>query len=88
MRLNDLKFGYTWVIGVQGFDSAIFVQHNITFGKFQWTENLLDAKTFKNKTEANECINNNAYMRKLLMNSVPKFKNMVRPIKVALRVGV
>lgn len=88
MRLNDLKFGYTWVIGVQGFDSAIFVQHNITFGKYQWTENLLDAKTFKSKMEANECIDNNAYMRKLLMNSVPKLKNMVRPIKVALRVGV
>lgn len=89
MRLNDLKNGYTWVIGVQGFNSAIFLQYNITtLGICKWTENLLDAKTFKSKTEANEYINNNAYVRRLLRDSLPELKNRARPIKVALRVGV
>lgn len=88
MKLKDLESGSTWVVGVQGFDSAIFVQYNTRYGRWQWTENLLNAKTFKNKEEADKCINN-AYVRKLLIDSMPKSEiGRVHPIKVALRVGV
>lgn len=88
MKLQDLKYGHTWVVGVQGFASAMFIQYNKRYRRWQWTDNLLNANTFKNKDEANRCIINNAYVCKLLMDSMPKSEiGRVRAIKVELRVG-
>lgn len=88
MKLQDLKSGSTWVVGVQGFDSAIFVQYNTRYGRWQWTENLLNARTFKDREEAEKCIKNNAYVRNLLRTSMPKSEvGRVRAIKVELRLG-
>lgn len=90
MKLQDLKDGHTWVVGVQRFDSAIFVQYSTRYGygRWEWTENLLNAKTFKNKEEADKCIINNTYVRKLLIDSMPKSEiGRVRAIKVELRLG-
>ena len=89
MKLKDLESGSTWVVGVQGFASAIFVQYNTRYGRWQWTENLLNARTFKDREEAEKFIVNNAYARQLLINSMPKSEiGRAQPLQVALRVGV
>lgn len=88
MKLQDLKNGYTWVAGVQGFDSAMFIQYNKRYGRWQWTKNPFNAITFKDKEEADKCIKNNAYVRNLLRTTMPKSEvGRVRAIKVELRFG-
>lgn len=93
MKLTDLKNGGTWVIGIQGFDTALFIRGLTArecYSKFpwRWTENLLLASTFASRENA-EQFRNDARFRAFLADTLSQPElTRVRVLKIELRVGV
>lgn len=93
MRLADLKNGSTWVVGIQGFASALFVRglepRESPYSRFpwRWTDNLLRASAFASREDA-ERLRNDARFGNFLADTTPQAEiPRVRALKVELRVG-
>ena len=94
MKLTDLKNGSTWVIGVLGFDTALFIRkltpRETLYSGFpwRWTGSLLQACTFASREEA-ERFRNSARFGAFLADTTPQTTlARVQALKVELRVGV
>lgn len=92
MKLTDLKNGGTWVIGIQGFDTALFIRGLTAregYSRFpwRWTENLLRASAFASREDA-EQFRNDARFGVFLADTLSQSElPRVRALKVELRVG-
>lgn len=94
MKLTDLKSGSTWVVGIQGFNTALFIRpltsRESPYSRFpwRWTENPLRASTFASRETA-EQFRNDARFGAFLADTMPQSEiTRVRALKVELRVGV
>lgn len=93
MKLTDLKNGGTWVIGIQGFDTALFIrgltaQECYSRFPWRWTTNLLRASAFASREDA-EQFRNDARFGAFLADTLSQPElTRVRALKVELRVGV
>lgn len=88
MKIKDLENGSTWVIGVQGFMSSVFARFNAPAARWQWTSNLLKARTFKTRELAEQCLKEDPCLRGTLKNTMPDSEwPRVRALKVELKVG-
>ena len=99
MKLTDLKNGSTWVVGIQGFSSALFIRattprerRNSMFphsmSHWAWTDNLLRAIAFDSREDA-ERLRSDPMFDAFLARTMPRTElARVRALKVELRVGV
>ena len=92
MKLTDLMNGGTWVVGIKGFDIALFIRGLTArecYSRFpwRWTENPLRASTFASREDA-EQFRNDARFGVFLSDTLSQSEiTQVRALKVELRVG-
>ena len=93
MKLTDLKNGGTWVVGIQGFDTAMFIRGLTArecYSRFpwRWTGNLLLSSTFASREDAEQFRNDARFGAFLADTLLQPEITRVRVLKVELRVGV
>lgn len=93
MKLTDFKNGSTWVVGVLGFDTALFIRpltrRESPYSRFpwRWTGSLQQAQAFASREDA-ERLRNDARFGVFLAETMAQTElPRVRALRVELRVG-
>lgn len=93
MKLGDLKNGSTWVVGVQGFSTALFIRpltdREAPDNRFpwRWTSSLFKAGTFSSREDAEKLLHDARFRTFLYDTTSQNEMPRVRALKVELRVG-